>query len=705
MRPTCLAEGDSVCARACSSDFQCAPDELCGLAGSSSGVCTPRCTDRCPSGMACLVPGICVPVSWGSARACAGGDAGSAACGTPLSLSPDGGAATADTCDFLSPWTVVRQAPGLSSLAEGAGRLVAGASDGRLFSTSDGRTFIEIVARPASAASVSAIAFRAPTTRSEDGGVSPAVDGGGTAFVAVTRFGEILVSSDAVTWTHGLPVITGEPLFDVAASPTRFVAVGARGATWSTNRIVHSASGTSFVEATDVERTEPLVAVAYGNGRFVAVGSNVYLVSEDGLRWRGGGTGALFVGVAFGGGRFVAGTQCGTLLTSTDGRNWVELASGLAPLRRVRFVAGRFVILGARAGELWTLPPNGAVPSRVPSTSLPFVSDVAGDVAPVGVGDGMTVIDLALDRGALTPSRVSRLGAFRSLRAVAVSAALEPVAVAVGDRGVIWSFEEGHWQEVPSDTNEDLLGVGSDLRRFVAVGRRGHILVSERGVLWSRATSGTTADLHAVTRLATHWVAVGDGVVVTSPDASTWTATSVPSVMHAVSSDFGSEAVAAGPAGLSYLGADGGARTSPLAAAARGVARGREALLIVGQGGWLWRARDEVVTPTAGREFVGGAGLRAVAASAAGHALAVGDSSYDVTTSGLANVPFHAWFGDAEGCHWTNDAPPETSAALRGVATARDGRYLVVGDHETILEYRPREARRQTRSDHAAASP
>src|SRR5205807_461714 len=67
-----------------------------------------------------------------------------------------------------------------------------------------------------------------------------------------------------------------------------------------------------------------LSAVAYGNGQFVAVGfGGTILTSTDGVNWllRQSGIQNYLKGVSYGNGQFVA-VAYGTILTSADGVNW-----------------------------------------------------------------------------------------------------------------------------------------------------------------------------------------------------------------------------------------------------------------------------------------------------------------------------------------------------------------------------------------------
>ncbi|MCL2094110.1 MAG: hypothetical protein FWH12_07945 [Treponema sp.] len=180
---------------------------------------------------------------------------------------------------------------------------------------------------------------------------------GGGRFVAVSDGGRMAYSENGTSWT-GIPSeearFSAANIQGIAYGSNKFVAVGAGG------RMAYSTDGTSW---TVIERgtgtgpnpptpgdsqfgTNQINGIAYGNGRFVAVGASGRMAySSDGINWTGiaGGTGTgasptvpgasgfgenSIYGVAYGGGRFVAGGQNGRMAYSTDGINWTGIAGG-----------------------------------------------------------------------------------------------------------------------------------------------------------------------------------------------------------------------------------------------------------------------------------------------------------------------------------------------------------------------------------------
>lgn len=115
------------------------------------------------------------------------------------------------------------------------------------------------------------------------------------------------------------------------------MAVGSQG------RVVTSVDGVNWTIVDGAGAPDPwsFTGVTYGNGLFVASARyygwqpSEVLTSKDGAS------------VAYGGGRFVAVGDHGTILTSRDGIHWAEESAGTDQgLWDVAYAEGRFVIIG-----------------------------------------------------------------------------------------------------------------------------------------------------------------------------------------------------------------------------------------------------------------------------------------------------------------------------------------------------------------------
>ena len=90
-----------------------------------------------------------------------------------------------------------------------------------------------------------------------------------------------------------------------------------------------------------------LNGITYGNGQFVAVGNlGTILTSTDGTNWiqQQSGTAIGLWGIAYGNGQFVAEGGPGIILTSADGVKWAKHQPG--PVGPIAYGNGQFVAVG-----------------------------------------------------------------------------------------------------------------------------------------------------------------------------------------------------------------------------------------------------------------------------------------------------------------------------------------------------------------------
>jgi len=185
---------------------------------------------------------------------------------------------------------------------------------------------------------------------------------GANWFAAVGQSGVMLVSSNASHWMLTASG-TANNLLGITYAAGMFVAVGNGGI------IRRSTNGWDWVSATS-PTTNALNGVGFGNGLFVAVGNTgTLLTSPDGATWtvRISSTTRNLMGAAYGNGMFMVvgkgNSNPGTVLTSTNGLNWVDRTY---PQLGVGFLAvahggGAFVAMDIRglaytsvAGTNWT---------------------------------------------------------------------------------------------------------------------------------------------------------------------------------------------------------------------------------------------------------------------------------------------------------------------------------------------------------------
>jgi hypothetical protein len=197
-------------------------------------------------------------------------------------------------------------------------------------------------------------------------------------------------------------------------------------------------------------------------------------------------TGSTLYSVVYGGGKFVAAGDSGTVVTSPDGIVW-----SLAATLPARFIGRRLTCHGSRF---------------VAAGSAYIANTWTGGV--FWSGDGLTWQAGTLPAGAAELNAVTA-GAGR--------------VVAVGKNGKLYISPEGAvWTEASSPVTSELYGIGFADGQFVAVGQSGRVLVSPDGVTWTNRSVASSATLVGVARTGGTWYVTSGLEVWTSVDAATW---------------------------------------------------------------------------------------------------------------------------------------------------------------------------------------
>jgi hypothetical protein len=270
--------------------------------------------------------------------------------------------------------------------------------------------------------------------------------------------------------------VSGGAYTDVIFDGSRFVAVGPDGvvatsndgATWSKRALTEN----WFAEA-----------IAYNAGQYVVVGGlGQIFTSSDTLTWtpRTSGTTQWLFDVAYAGGKYVAVGRGGTVLTSPDGVVWTSRTSGVAV-------------------ELWGVAGGGGAFAAV---------GVNGTL--ISSPDGVTWT--ARDSG--TP--------------VAISAVIhDGTRFVVQGPGVQARSTNGTtWTTLPSEAS-GYQAIAYAQGRYVTGGLFGSLSYSADNQNWTPVTPPRSDDITALAHGNGVWVAVGaSGLILSSPDAGTWTARS-----------------------------------------------------------------------------------------------------------------------------------------------------------------------------------
>jgi len=170
------------------------------------------------------------------------------------------------------------------------------------------------------------------------GGGGVVTSGAGTALPTVANVGKIVTSVDGNTnWVLQPPLGTNQ-LNGVASSSTRAVIVGNSGTIFYSTNTNNWLSGVFA----DISTTVNINSVAFGNSVFVAVGNKIgtgetdpglILVSSDGITWYAYPQTSQYVTtdnlntVHFDGSYFYIAGDNDTILRSTNGVNWTDLAN------------------------------------------------------------------------------------------------------------------------------------------------------------------------------------------------------------------------------------------------------------------------------------------------------------------------------------------------------------------------------------------
>lgn len=337
-------------------------------------------------------------------------------------------------------------------------------------------------------------------------------------FVAV---GNTMINSGGMTLTNGAAIQTStngsnwvarqmgtnQVLASVTFGNGQFVAVGHQ---WTVAGVPPAINVESLVltsaNAQDWSRQNPastnrLTSVSFENGQFIATGETV-LTSPDGVTWTDRGPSLITLTNTYGNGWHVR-VDGSSILISTNGTDWQASGVGLAPcgsnysavFSTVAFGRGVFVVAGSARychdGECDTC-------------SFILASTNAMDWS------------LATIVGSPGPTSVTyRRGLFE----------------ARGNTSLFTSLDGFTWAD-RHPVRKELLSVTYGHGKFVTVGEKGAVIVSDDGAKWTDRSPGISSSLYGVTAgpegfLAVGYSPSGRAKVWRSSDAAVWTSQSL----------------------------------------------------------------------------------------------------------------------------------------------------------------------------------
>lgn len=247
----------------------------------------------------------------------------------------------------------------------------------------------------------------------------------------------------------------------------------------------------------------------------------------DGIEWDSNPTGATntFNRVIYGGGKFVAVGDGGTIYVSTDRVNWSPRSSGTTQnLNGIAYGSGIFVAVGpgntrvvSSDGDTWSV---GTIASGFVGYSIIYANSLF--IAAGVNGANETVIYRSTDGAAWTASTVGTEGggvfdlSYNGTRFVGGTQGANPRLVTSTD-GLTWT------NTATGVAGTLFSGVANDGTTFVVVAQDGRIYTTTNGTsLTLRATTGI--QLNGVTHSPTAgWLVVGNGGSARiSSNATTW---------------------------------------------------------------------------------------------------------------------------------------------------------------------------------------
>lgn len=250
-------------------------------------------------------------------------------------------------------------------------------------------SLIAFLSQPGFVGQTSLAAPAAPTWLSPSSNTSYTLQGvryGAGEWLALGINNTIASSKDGKDWTVYHPDIGYNEWTDAVYDGSNWIVVGS-------GKIFQSPSGTAASDSgwyrlMDVTGTN-LWGIAYGGGKYVAVGDNGTILTASNKSWwdfqiLSGEYGKSLAAVIYANGKFVTVSSSGKIYTSTDGQSWAEAYSGSSPINGVTFGNGKFVAVGngkaytSSDGSNWSSSTSGQVLYSVDYGNNKFVAVGAG---------------------------------------------------------------------------------------------------------------------------------------------------------------------------------------------------------------------------------------------------------------------------------------------------------------------------------------
>jgi hypothetical protein len=378
------------------------------------------------------------------------------------------------------------------------------------------------------------------------------------SFIAVGKKGSIKLSSDGTTWENETSGVTTN-LNAVAWGNGQYVAVGDAGV------ILASKDGKKWIQAAATVKSN-INGITWTGKQYIAVGDEqTILTSSDGLSWksvRNQQYSQSLKAIAWNGTQYVAVGDIGTILTSENGSEWTKQDSKSTNLlNSVIWAQNQFIVVGSQKTILTSADGLNWTNQVSYSNYLSYYSVAWNGKEYIAVGnygniatseDGINWNDnqSSLSNDAPLYGIVSSndkfiaVGLSRTVSIVptttggtlAVSSLVAKDLygtgiifnngkyVAIGKKGVLEVSNDGlSWNKKDTSVSTDLYGITYGKNQYVAVGAAGKILTSKNGDTWAQQNSQTKKNLHSVAWSGNTYVAAGSsGTILVSNDGVTW---------------------------------------------------------------------------------------------------------------------------------------------------------------------------------------
>jgi len=418
----------------------------------------------------------------------------------------------------------------LNAVAYGNGRFVAVGTGGTVVVSTNG---VDWVARPSGVTrDLNAVTFADGRffVGGRNGTMIQSGDGDSWTSVTIPTVHDVDAIGFGTTTNHPLGLLVATVSTNLSPSPQGFrrtsIITSTNAVDWETDNYIQGSGGGTYR------------SMASGNDWLLVGGPsdgfnlNCALSSDEGEVWSQAGS-CVIGPVAFGNGTFLlAGHFQSTsngltldALTSTDAHFWLALGSTVGVLQAFPGIL-RALALCFGGSKFVAVADQGTIASSQDGTNWTVVrADTDVTLNAVTYGDGLYV---TVGTGGIILSSADAVHwthrNVRSGRRLFDVAPDDDGFVAVGSAGTVARSTKGlHWEELRAPTSNTLWGVYRPQMQYLIVGNAGTILTGDSLTNLALQASGTAAELRSAASGSGLFIVVGGGgTVLSSSDLTNW---------------------------------------------------------------------------------------------------------------------------------------------------------------------------------------